>query len=382
VSRVFRRTRKLPDGKVVEGKTWWISYFDHAKDRTVDESAKTEDHKAATALLRRRERESAAPDSAAHTAPLSVAFADFVDKKKRAGKTAGTLHMYHKKARHLARLLGKDVPLRGIRAKHVEEYIKTRQDEGAKNTTINLELVTLRGILKLAHTRELCGPPTEVMPTDFSAKYVPLERHVRSYEDLESLVNNLPAHRKAHVLYIVATAADWGPSFETRRRDIDLELGRVLVHGRKNEFRQRVLPITPEMRALLEQVLESAPNRDRLFDPWKNQVRDLAIACAKAGIPRVTARDLRRTFGKWLRNQGHVSETIGAAMGHRDGRMAAKVYAPIEPENLRELLMPKSNTEKKQSMLARRMRRRVDWRLRGRPRKQREKLGGDGDGNA
>jgi hypothetical protein len=69
-----------------------------------------------------------------------------------------------------------------------------------------------------------------------------------------------------------------------------------------------------------------------------NLQRSLARACARAGIAACTPNDLRRTYGTWLRLAGVAPATIGAAMGHADGRMAERVYARLDAAALGERL--------------------------------------------
>ena len=61
----------------------------------------------------------------------------------------------------------------------------------------------------------------------------------------------------------------------------------------------------------------------------------LERACARAGIPRCTPNDLRRTYSTWLRADGVPNELSAPTMGHKDTRMLDRVYARLPPELLR-----------------------------------------------
>ena len=41
-----------------------------------------------------------------------------------------------------------------------------------------------------------------------------------------------------------------------------------------------------------------------VVEHWSNPVRDLAAACARAGIAKVSPNDLRRSYASWLKQGG------------------------------------------------------------------------------
>jgi hypothetical protein len=57
------------------------------------------------------------------------------------------------KVGHLVRVLGMESRLASVDARAVDRYIETRLAEGAARYTIQKELVTLRGTLKVAKRR-------------------------------------------------------------------------------------------------------------------------------------------------------------------------------------------------------------------------------------
>jgi hypothetical protein len=90
-----------------------------------------------------------------------------------------------------------------------------------------------------------------------------------------------------------------------------------------------------------------------LFRPWGNTRRDLAEACVRVAHGRLAdhlatiAKDWdalpsaeqqalteRRTYATWLRQHGVEPHLIGVALGHRDSRMAERVYGRMPVESL------------------------------------------------
>jgi integrase len=327
---LFKRTR-----------FWWGSYHDHRTGEFVRKSTRCSDKEAARAVLIGWERSAADPEHRPkESTTLRALIAKYRDVKKRAERAAGTQQAIYVHVRHIARILGDLTIVRDITALDVDRYVTTREDEGTKRSTIAKEISTLRGMLKLAHRHGHCDHWAKVMPVDLDSASVPGTRKVATLSDLGKLVDGMDdTMRKAHCLYLAATGCDWGPSLRARRADIDLDRGLVHVPGTKTGSRTRDVPIVALNRAMLEAVVEVAPKTGPMFRRWTNVTRDLALACERAGIARITPRDFRRTLGTWLRKGGVDPSTIGAVLGHADGRMAERVYGKIEGEDLRRVLV-------------------------------------------
>ena len=342
---LYKRKVKRRDGTVGESRCWWGSYFDHRVGRTVYASTKCGDKKAATLVIHGWERSAAdTSDQAAHSAPLRVGIATFKESKKRAGRAKGTLGMHDTKTAHLARLLGDETSMRSITALDVDKYIAKRQDEGAAQGTLHKEVGCLRGLLKLACRHGLAGDPATIMPISFGPGYVPRTTFIADVDQLDALCAHLESGRAAHVRFMVATGARWIESVRATRADVDLVTGLVHLHGTKTDGAQREVPITSIMRHVLDRALTEAPGEQVLFRPWSNVRRDIHQACDKLKIARLSPNDLRRTFGQWHRASGVSPATIGAAMGHADGRMVDRTYGKLPGPQLRDAMRRESGS--------------------------------------
>ncbi|MBA3453569.1 MAG: tyrosine-type recombinase/integrase [Deltaproteobacteria bacterium] len=63
-------------------------------------------------------------------------------------------------------------------------------------------------------------------------------------------------------------------------------------------------------------------------------VHDLAVACERAGILKVTPRSLRHTFASWLVQAGVDTFRVGKLMGHKDSKMVERYCGHLKPKNL------------------------------------------------
>lgn len=304
----------------------------------------TTDTKAAEAAFRELQRRHADPNyrPTDPTATLGRALKTFAAQQAERGRAEGTLSMYEQHTAHLARVLGEHTPLAQIDAQQVDHYLSTRHKDGAAKTTQWKELCTLRGALKLARRHKLYPHPLdEVMPETFDGRESkPGTAHLLM-PDVVKLLAVLPEPRAAVVAYIVATAADWpSAGAHATKADVDLKAGLVTVRGTKTAHRQRTIPILKPFRSLLQRAVKGMP-----FAPWDSVRRDLEVACRRAGVAKVTPRDLRRSHARILRAMGVEPSLIGAMLGHRDGRMVERVYGRIEPAELGAVISKATGTK-------------------------------------
>jgi integrase len=324
--RLFRRSTS---------NVWYASYYD-ANGKRQTRSTKQLDRRAAAATLREWERRAADPAYAAsNQATLEEALRGVLRDRKLKGRAEGTLDCYRVKAGHLTRILGEQLPLREVTAKTVDSFIDRRLDEGAARNTIHKELTVLRSGLKVAKRRgEFAGDIAAVMPDGFSTDYKPRERFLTARE-AQALLGQLEPDRAARVAFILATGARWGESERARAQNIDMSRGLALLRGTKTKTSERFVPVVGFSVPLLEHALEHREGEaPLLFLPWSNVRRDIAAACARAGIPTCTPNDLRRTFGTWWREHEVEPHLIGFLLGHKDSRMVERVYGRMPVQSL------------------------------------------------
>lgn len=329
MSRVYKRN----------GSPYWQAEFYDLSGQRHQRSTQCTDRRAAEARLRELERDAADPArAAARTTTIRDILEAFVTQRHqdaRAGRaSAETSTFYAKKAGHVVRVFGEGTPVAELTAARVDAFIAQRRTEGAADSTIHKELVTLRGAARLAKRRGLwAGDIEATFPRGFSPAYVPRDRWLPPHE-VTALLAELPADRAAVVAFSVATGAEWRAIERARVEDVTAEA--VLLRGTKRESRHRPVPVVfPWQTELLTFALDAAVGaKGLLFRPWGNVRRDLHQACERARIEPCSPNDLRRTFGHWTRGAGLAPATVGAALGHADARMAERVYAKLDAREL------------------------------------------------
>ena len=115
----------------------------------------------------------------------------------------------------------------------------------------------------------------------------------------------------------------------------DVDLARGTVRVPKGKTKSRVVPIHPALRLWLEALRQSA---GPVIEPWGNDKRELRRACERAGVPRVTPNDLRRTFATWLKQNDVDSAVVAAKMGHSSTAMVDKVYGKLDDATYRRAI--------------------------------------------
>lgn len=322
-------------GVYVRGPSYWIQFQGR---RT---SLKTADPKAAELHARDIHRASADPTyAAARDTTLGAACADWAAIAPTAGnrekpRSPHTLAMQRTHMGHLVRILGEDLQLAHLDSGAVDRYSQQRRREAigkfkrrpVEAATVDKELGTLRLVLRHAARAGRYHHPLDVVIPSASSTYTPLERAL-TLEQVPLLLAQLSSARAATCAYIVALGADWCAVERAERWDLGTEklcARSVLVRGTKNSKRWAEVPIVPPFGPLAEIARQWLIANGSLY-AWGKGDRSLERACARAGVPRVTPRDLRRTHGQILAEHGVPPYLIGEMLRHADSRMAERAY--------------------------------------------------------
>ena len=309
---------------------WYWVYFTAPDGREVRESLGTKDPKRAAVIARDRERRACDPTyRASHETSLRQAVENFLEQGRREELSAGSMHMYGVKTRHLMQFFGEHVALAKIDARRVDDYIEAREAQGAAKNTLYKELVALRRVLKVARRRgEYDLEVSQVLPK-YKALYVPKTR-VLSLAEIERLLAVLPADVGAWVCWVVATGCRLSEAGRARRAHAQLAAGVVSIQGTKTAGSRADIPVVSTTRALLERALRDGKPGDVFLPTWGRVRPVLERAVAKLNaekpFPRVTPNDFRRTFATALVEGGVPIDVVARLLRHRDSRMVERVY--------------------------------------------------------
>lgn len=327
------------------------AYLQHQGQRV---ALKTQDKETARELAREHKRRAEDPSyAAAHVKTIADACAEFRDyartgENRSKPPSPETFGMFETHFSHFGRIWGPNCLMDQIDSSAVDAYISQRRGEhvgkepapGADDTrklvsarTVDKELVTLRQVLRLGLRRGWYHLPLErVLPTGAGGRYVPLTRFL-TLEQVWLLLAKLEPGRAAYCAYVFAFGADVVAAERAERDDLGGSSScnlLVLVRGTKNAKRWDFVPVVDPFQPFAELAREYLATHG-CFPKWgKQRCRDLAVACKRAGVPRITPRDLRRSHGKALAARGVPPHLIGRMLRQTDGRMAELVYAVPE----------------------------------------------------
>ncbi len=324
------------------GDTYHADYFNREGVR-VRESTRTGDLQVAKQRL--RDLELATTDRAPHSTEILDAALTYFCDVACAAKPAATIESYQQKARHLSRLVGGAL-LDKLNRETVERYIATRLEEGAARHSVHKELVVLRGSIGSAKDRKRTSTPSDVVPK-FSAGYTPRTNYLTPDQFLRLVDHILPAApltakpatlarrdalKASRTLYclLIALASPRRGELESLQWE-HVDFGRGVIRVPKGKTVARMIAIHPVLRPWLESMDRgSGP----VVVPWTNVGRDLPAACKRAGVPRCTPNDLRRTFASWLVQAGSSLLVVSRLLGHSSTRMVDLVYGQLDEATL------------------------------------------------
>lgn len=247
-------------------------------------------------------------------------------------KSPNTVRCYTHKAGHVVRLLGA-LPLRSMSQPDLERYLTARLSEGAARETIRQELVTLRLSLRLAIRRgaRLAVDLADLFPT-FTVHYRPRDRYLSPEQAAALLAQPEPA-RQLWVMVAAWAGLRLSEVERLRWEDIEFERGQLRVRGTKTAGSWRIVGLAP---LLAEVLLQQRKARGPVVQTWHNVRRDLEAACQRAGVPKVTPNDLRRTFASWLVQAGESNFVVSRLLGHTTTKMVDLVYGQLNVKTLRD----------------------------------------------
>lgn len=317
-----------------DGVNWWIEWLDDAGQWRIcatDTSSADRAAELAAQLTGSHPLHLPPHTQAQASRTLEDALADFLDAAAL-DKSKHTVASYRLMAGHLARLCG-SLTLGRLHVDQVQSYIFARLNEGAARETVRKELVCLRQALRHSKRRgELRGIDLADLFPPFSAPYKPRDRYL-TVEQALALLAKLPPHRQRWVLVAAWAGLRLSEVERLQWVDVDFDQKLLRIRGSKTPGSYRLVGLAPALADFLRPVRAL---RGFVVSRWHNVRRDLDLACAEAGVQRVTPNDLRRSFASWLVQAGVSNFVVSRLLGHMTTKMVDLVYGHLGRDTLTE----------------------------------------------
>lgn len=314
----------------LRGETWWCWGYD-VNGKRWSESTKQKDRAAAKLAARELERRYAAsPDYGAKARlTLERALLMLLGHLESAGRAKNTIRAAEYHCRHLVTWLDRGMPLADIRLAHTTDYMLRRIAEGASKHLVAKELKTLTQSMRRAAKLGMFVmnfDPRSLMPDELGRYYVPRDRWL-TRDEYNALLARLSPNRQDYVAMWCHTGLRLQELFDVRPTHYDQGRRLLRVFGTKTEGSARMVPLNDIAHVVLERRSAGgvAP-----FPEWGKVCRDLARACARASIQKVTPNDLRRTFCSWMCQAGVPEMVCADLLGHEDTTMVRAVYGHLD----------------------------------------------------
>lgn len=225
---------------------------------------------------------------------------------------------------------------------HLEQYKKERREADMAPATVNLELGMLKAMLRKAQAwgKLTEHPGKEVKPL----KGVQGKTRFLSEEEEERLLSVCSPPLQHIVQVGLLTGFRRQELTSLRPEDVDFVRGTVSVaacYSKNGE--SRMLPIGPQLRAVLEEALATRRDAPTVFAtdkgyPWKRSLSDTFRRVAvRAGLEPLGPHVLRHTFASRLVMAGVDLRTVQELMRHKTIAMTLR-YAHLSPDHKRKAM--------------------------------------------
>jgi len=270
-----------------------------------------------------------------HRLTFRAAARDVLDDYRMNGKRSLPDVQRHLRL-HLAPFFGRR-RMAAITTADVRRYVARRQDDGAKNATINRELA----VLKRAFTLAIAAGTLPSRPHIALLREDNVRRGFFEAEEFESVRRRLPPDLADFVSFLYITGWRWrSEAARLRWTSVSVDAGEVrLEPGTTKTGEGRVFPFTVELRALLERRRAVTHQRERELGrvvphvftrangaPPGSFNKAWATACRAAGVPGRVLHDFRRTAVRNLIRAGVPERVAMQLVGWKSRQMLDRYH--------------------------------------------------------
>lgn len=235
----------------------------------------------------------------------------------------------------------------------INAFIARRQGAGISGRTVNLDVIALRNVLKMAVDDGWLKylPTQNLRPLKWTAR----KRSLVTAGDIDNLCakalsSSKNGQRLADYLRLMAyTGARRSEALRLCWRDVDFERGQMTIgaDGLTKNGEARTVDFYPKLEAHLKAMFKRRqPDSQFLFPssqrgdkdaPAKTFTESLLLARAAAGLPAFGFHDCRHFFISFCVMSGIDYMTIARWVGHKDGGvLIGKVYGHLSNEHAKQ----------------------------------------------
>lgn len=336
---------------------WYASYTDaegHRRRRSTSTDSRTEAEAILSQWKTQAHQQRVWGTEPAHSLhELMLAYVDAHGHKRSLERDGYSI-------RHIYRLIGETREIGNLSVGDIHAYQQTRSAEGAAPGTINREVGLLSAALNWA--RKSMGWKIENPAAGHHRQEPPGRERWLTQEEAGKLLDAARQERQTphladFILLALHTGMRSGEILKLEWRRVNLQQDRILLEatGQKNG-KPGIVPLNQTARsAILSRAgfrAQHCPSSTWVFcDQEGRQIASIkkgfAGAVRRAGIERCTPHDLRRTFGSWLVQAGVPIQQVSRLLRHGDIRVTDRVYAHLQPSQLKSAVDLISTTRRR-----------------------------------
>ncbi len=176
-------------------------------------------------------------------------------------------------------------------------------------------------------------------------EYIKRPKHVRvvgnalTQEEEDLFLTNIKGHAAESILlFLLYSGMRRNEAMTMRWEDIDWINNKIHVRGTKTEKSDRIIPIFPKIKELLESM--GIKQQGNIFD-YNNACSVTRSFIRLSGLPNHKLHDLRHTFATRCIEKGIPMKYVQSWLGHSSYKTTADIYSHIANEKLEQELARK-----------------------------------------